>query len=608
MKHIDLARTLNSTFSQPLLEQLSGKFGLSPEILRRVVDRAAPALVAALMASGASEQGATAVFAAIMSPPVNARIAEQCRELAVTTTGLKALEETGQSFVREGMRVGPGDLSDFVAANSGVPTQAAYAMTSVIAAILAGLLKHHVLLEQGAMSGLLQLLAGQWPSIESQFTDSFAHVLRFDDAAAFRDTIPAQLRVLAGSFERATARPVAQMEGESEPRRAADELPSVNRQPTSSPHRRVMIGLFLLAVFAVAIGYGAYFFQKPWPAGAVVHEQSAQIALPPAASKASDPMKDAIAPASAPLAVGSGTSETAVSGQVDVSPPSASSSTAPEARPASSSSVASQALPEKNAHRDRLQFGVNRVGATILSATVSSVSEKSRLLEVLEMGLGAGHYIADVTVDPQAASADWLPEIGALLPLMHVARADMTIDGQRIELGGGAAEPGSGWVSRIRNTFGSRYSVTVFDADGVVSAATVAYKTAIDNQLKSGSCDSVDRVLNLQVIDFARGSGHIPATAVGNLTEAAQLLKACAARGQKIVLTIQSFSDNIGDPKANLDLSVKRADAVRAYLVRAGVPADSLSSQGHGVVQPITDNVTERGRFANRRIVFAARP
>jgi outer membrane protein OmpA-like peptidoglycan-associated protein len=229
------------------------------------------------------------------------------------------------------------------------------------------------------------------------------------------------------------------------------------------------------------------------------------------------------------------------------------------------------------------------------------------LLEVLGRKLGAGHYTADVMIDSQATPADWSTRLEALVPLMHIARADMTIDGQNIELGGAAGAPGSGWPSLIRGLFGPSYNVSVFDPAEVVSAATAAFRLAVDNQPKTGPCDAVDRVLSLQVIDFARGSGHVPASATANLDETAQLLKACAARGQTASLTIESFSDNIGDAKANLDLSTKRAEAVRAYLVQAGVPAASLAAQGYGVAQPIASNLTERGRFADRRIVFALR-
>jgi outer membrane protein OmpA-like peptidoglycan-associated protein len=67
---------------------------------------------------------------------------------------------------------------------------------------------------------------------------------------------------------------------------------------------------------------------------------------------------------------------------------------------------------------------------------------------------------------------------------------------------------------------------------------------------------------------------------------------------------VAGYSDNLGGEQANLQLSKRRAEAVRAYLVRTGVPADSLSVQGYGQAHPIATNDTASGRFTNRRIEF----
>jgi OOP family OmpA-OmpF porin len=68
---------------------------------------------------------------------------------------------------------------------------------------------------------------------------------------------------------------------------------------------------------------------------------------------------------------------------------------------------------------------------------------------------------------------------------------------------------------------------------------------------------------------------------------------------------VGGYSDNVGVAASNLALSKKRAEAVRAFLVKHGVPADSLTAQGFGDAHPIADNATASGRFANRRIDFA---
>ncbi len=48
-------------------------------------------------------------------------------------------------------------------------------------------------------------------------------------------------------------------------------------------------------------------------------------------------------------------------------------------------------------------------------------------------------------------------------------------------------------------------------------------------------------------------------------------------------------SDRIGNAKANVDLSTRRADAVRDYLVQKGVPAEKITAVGRGSVEPVVE-------------------
>lgn len=67
---------------------------------------------------------------------------------------------------------------------------------------------------------------------------------------------------------------------------------------------------------------------------------------------------------------------------------------------------------------------------------------------------------------------------------------------------------------------------------------------------------------------------------------------------------IQGYTDDVGDPIYNLDLSQRRVEAVRAWLITRGVAADRLVAKGFGETQPIRSNSTEAGRAANRRVQF----
>ena len=88
-------------------------------------------------------------------------------------------------------------------------------------------------------------------------------------------------------------------------------------------------------------------------------------------------------------------------------------------------------------------------------------------------------------------------------------------------------------------------------------------------------------------------------------TEAQSNLQNLAASLQKNPETnvmIIGHTDSTGSAAHNIDLSVKRADAVKNYIALANVDPNRLSVQGKGDTEPIADNGTPEGRAQNRRV------
>ncbi|HET6255989.1 MAG TPA: OmpA family protein [Puia sp.] len=69
-------------------------------------------------------------------------------------------------------------------------------------------------------------------------------------------------------------------------------------------------------------------------------------------------------------------------------------------------------------------------------------------------------------------------------------------------------------------------------------------------------------------------------------------------------LTIEGHTDNSGLPEKNMQLSQRRAAAIRDYLLTRGIDATRLTATGYGSTRPVADNRTVAGRAANRRVEF----
>ena len=65
---------------------------------------------------------------------------------------------------------------------------------------------------------------------------------------------------------------------------------------------------------------------------------------------------------------------------------------------------------------------------------------------------------------------------------------------------------------------------------------------------------------------------------------------------------MEGHTDNVGGDTYNQDLSEKRAQAARDYLVNQGVSANSIVSRGFGKTKPIDCNDNAEGRQKNRRV------
>jgi len=100
---------------------------------------------------------------------------------------------------------------------------------------------------------------------------------------------------------------------------------------------------------------------------------------------------------------------------------------------------------------------------------------------------------------------------------------------------------------------------------------------------------------------FDVNSASIKATSYGALKDIAAVLTENSTLKVKIV----GHTDSDGDDKANLELSKKRADAVRAALAgEFSIDPSRMETEGKGETQPVSQNNSAESKAQNRRVEF----
>ena len=105
---------------------------------------------------------------------------------------------------------------------------------------------------------------------------------------------------------------------------------------------------------------------------------------------------------------------------------------------------------------------------------------------------------------------------------------------------------------------------------------------------------------NLKNVTFAFDKSYIDSLQKTYLNELAVVLK----ERSDVIVIISGHTDNTGTAAYNNTLSRKRAEAVRNYLVKQGIPKARFKIEYMGLTTPIAPNETREGRALNRRVEF----
>lgn len=154
------------------------------------------------------------------------------------------------------------------------------------------------------------------------------------------------------------------------------------------------------------------------------------------------------------------------------------------------------------------------------------------------------------------------------------------------------------------------YQVKV-DADGyllkqeerdVVANQTTSANVALSKRPKQASAQIRGKQITIRrQVNFATSSAEILPSSDGLLSEIADIL----LRNPDLkLLEIRGHTDDRGGVDFNMRLSQERAEAVREWLIRAGVEPHRLQAVGLGPTRPLVPNITAANRAKNRRVEF----
>ena len=105
-------------------------------------------------------------------------------------------------------------------------------------------------------------------------------------------------------------------------------------------------------------------------------------------------------------------------------------------------------------------------------------------------------------------------------------------------------------------------------------------------------------IVNMSDVLFDTASANLKPGAREKLSRVAGVLLAYPG----LNIEVEGHTDNVGSDEYNQSLSERRAESVRGYLVRQGIPRDTIDAMGFGEGNPVVANTTAAGRQQNRRV------
>jgi OOP family OmpA-OmpF porin len=200
--------------------------------------------------------------------------------------------------------------------------------------------------------------------------------------------------------------------------------------------------------------------------------------------------------------------------------------------------------------------------------------------------------VDQLTVDGQVMSAPWLDSLPAILPVLRQmnGRGSVIIDGRSVVLSGRVAtEQAKATLLR---------TITPMTAAGLeLEDHILASVTAFPSSPRGSLQARINAVLSRGKIEFESTKVTLTPTGRATLDQLIPVLREVP----QVVIEIGGHTDGYGAPDYNMDLSRRRAETVREYLVKHGL-TQHFNAVGYGATRPRSKERTQAALQRNRRI------
>ena len=230
-------------------------------------------------------------------------------------------------------------------------------------------------------------------------------------------------------------------------------------------------------------------------------------------------------------------------------------------------------------------------GTLTLRGSLPSETSKAAILQRAQELYGAtpGHVVDELAVDPRVGPASWAGNVPKVLPILGhmIDRGSIIIDGHSVVLSGRVDSDRA--KATVLRSIAPLAQTGLELEDHLLAAPLPAPFPSLQKKL--------NEVLLHASIEFESNTTTIPPRGRATLDQLIALLR----RAPPTAIEIGGHTDQYGAPDYNLELSRRRAEAVRQYFISHGL-TNQFTAVGYGASRPLSVAQTRSGLRHNRRI------